>query len=133
MKSITGIAILIFFVVIVVCLPLNCWMGVGGWGPQQTWDILVTGKHVDYSGSGDEKKSHYMVGTDQGAFEVDNGWLLGIWNADDLYGKMQENHRYHITTKGNRHANFFMQEYPYIIKVEQYVEQKSPDANKPER
>lgn len=32
--------------------------------------------YVDFSGTKDSSKSHYMVGTDQGVFEVDNSiWL----------------------------------------------------------
>jgi len=86
----------------------------GGMGPTNTLTVTVSDKHVD---ADKESGSHYMVNTDKGTFEVDNGLLLGVWNADELYGKLLAGHTYNITTKGNRVVNIFMQEYPYITAV----------------
>ena len=90
--------------------------GCGSFGPAKTQDVTVQRLYVD-SGS-NESGSHYMVGTDKGVFEVENGWLLGLWNADELYSKMKDGHRYRITTKGNKVVGFFFQEYPYVTAVE---------------
>ena len=60
-----------------------------------------------------------MVGTDQGVFEVDNGLWLGVWNSDELYSKLIQGHKYHITTKGNKWVNMFFQEYPYVVAVQE--------------
>lgn len=95
----------------------NSLIGVGGWGPDKTQTITITRCYVDVSGSGDSRESHYMVGSDKGTFEVDNGLMLGVWNADDIYAKMREGRTYEVQTKGNRVVNFFMQEYPYIVAV----------------
>lgn len=108
--------ILVGFVGCVV--KINKAVGVGAWGPEVVHECTVTRLYVDYSGSGDEKKSHYMVGTTDGVFEVDNGYLLKVWNADELYAKLQQGYKYRITTKGVKRVNWAMQEYPYVIAVE---------------
>lgn len=58
-----------------------------------------------------------MVATDQGVFEVQNGYMLGMWNADEVYGRMIPGKTYNITTKGNKVVGMFFQEYPYIIQA----------------
>lgn len=98
--------------IIALLIPFGC--GIGGFGPTNTHDVTVNRLYVDHS----DHESHYMVGTDQGVFEVDNGIMLGLYNADELYSRMREGHRYHITAKGRQYANIFMQEYPYITNVQ---------------
>jgi hypothetical protein len=120
MKTKVGCAGVLVLVVLLVAL---CgwgfsYLGVGGWGPTRVQDVTVTKCWVDYSKDSDGvMQSHYMVGTDQGVFEVANGWLLGMCNADVVYGKLEVGKRYTIKTKGNQHVNFAMQYYPYIVKV----------------
>jgi hypothetical protein len=91
--------------------------GAGVWGPTRTQEVLVQRLYVD-SGGGKNGSSHYMVGTDKGVFEVDNGVLLWQWNSDELYAQMKEGKRYRIRTEGNKVVGFFLQEYPYITAVE---------------
>ena len=96
--------------------------GYGSMGPTKTHDCVITRLYTDTSGSGGKHpttESHYMVGTDKGVFEVDNGLFLGVWNADELYSKLIVGHRYNITTKGNKVVNMFLQEYPYIVAVQE--------------
>lgn len=111
---VVGIIVLTFVLVIGSCSS-HIILGVGAFGPKNTEIITITRCYVDISGSGKKSQSHYMVGTDKGTFEVNNGLMLGVWNADDIYSKLREGKRYEITTKGNRVVNIFMQEYPYII------------------
>jgi hypothetical protein len=92
--------------------------GAGIFGPTRTVEVKVGRMYVDYSGSGDSRSSHYMVGTDQGVYEVDNGLFLGVWNADELYAKLKEGGRYRVTTEGNKVVGFWTQSYPYITAVE---------------
>lgn len=93
--------------------------GVGGCGPSgSVAQAKVTRLWVDNSG---ERGSAYMVATDKGVFEVDNGLLLGMWNADELYGKLQAGHVYSFQTKGRKIENLFMQEYPRIVKAVELV------------
>ena len=96
-------------------------LGVGGFGPEEKYEVLVTRLYVDVSGGGEDTavESSYMVGTDKGVFEVDNGYLLNVWNADEIYSKLEVGKRYKITTKGKRYTNAFLQEYPYIVRVEE--------------
>jgi hypothetical protein len=96
-------------------------LGVGAYGPTQFLkDVTVTDKHRDTAseGMGDKQKTktHYMVSTDQGVFEVDNGKGL-IWNADELYGKLNVGRRYNLTVKGNKVLDAKYQYYPYIVEV----------------
>jgi hypothetical protein len=113
---------------VLICLVIsvvggcNMFLGVGAFGPTRQWEVTVQRAYVDYSGSGDNKESHYMVATDKGMFEVDNGWMLGVWNADELYGKMVPGKKYHITTEGNKVVGMFYQEYPYITAVREIRE-----------
>lgn len=92
-------------------VPVTC--GINGFGPIRQQDITVNRLYVDH----EEKKSSYMVGSDNGVFEVDNGVLLGVWNADELYASLKEGKTYHVTTKGNKRVGLFWQEYPYIISI----------------
>ena len=79
-------------------------------------EVTVLGKHVDVSHDSDNgSNTHYMVATSNGTYEVQNGFVLGVWNADEIFGSMREGHTYVITTKGNRMVGMFMQKYPYII------------------
>jgi hypothetical protein len=106
--------VLITIVVIALCIIPGCWIGAGGWGPVNTVDATVNRLYVDAAG---ESGSSYMVGTDKGVFEVDNGFLLGLWNADELYAQLQPGKTYRFTTKGNKRTNFFFQYYPYIVRA----------------
>lgn len=111
-----------FFLFIFICISMffvSMHCGIGGWGPTSTVDAKVLKTYVDVS-KDDEggSTSHYMVITDKGSFEIDNGFLLGMWNADDMFGKIQEGKTYRFTTKGRRYQNMFMQEMPYITHVD---------------
>ena len=105
-------------VVVLVVLGIGFSLGIGAWGPTQVHDVAVTRTYVDFSGSGDSKASHYMVGTDKGVFEVDNGLFIWTWNADELYAKIQVGKQYRITTRGKKVVGMFFQEYPYVVSVE---------------
>jgi hypothetical protein len=107
--------IIVAIFVAIIAAPI--YFGTGGFGPINTHVVTVKNKHVDYRRTGDSSSSHYMVHTDNGTFEVNNGFLLGVWNADEIYGSMETGQRYTITTKGNRVVGILMQEYPYIIKA----------------
>lgn len=101
--------------------------GAGSFGPTRSEEITVTRLYVDYSGGKYSQSSHYMVGTDKGVFEVNNGLFLGLWNADELYSKLKEGQRYRITTEGNKVVGFWLQSYPYITAVDsiQHIESTS--------
>ena len=88
--------------------------GGGSFGPTKVQEVMVQRLYVDRSSD----SSHYMVGTDKGVFEVENGAFLGVWNADELYSTLREGKKYRITTEGNKIVNFIMQEYPYITAVQ---------------
>lgn len=118
----------LFALVVIACLAFvilgipacHYVTGTGGFGPYRTEEVEIKRAYVDTA----EKSSHYMVSTDKGMFEVDNGLLLGVDNADELYGKFQAGKKYRITTKGNKVVRryfffFLMQEYPYITQVEE--------------
>jgi len=113
-------AVVIIVVVLAIAIPFSC--GIGGFGPENEYDVTVLSKHVDiestHTDDGTTTSTSYMVTTDKGTFEVDNGILLDVWNADEIYGQLQEGKKYRITTKGKQYVNMFMQEYPYIVKVE---------------
>ena len=116
-KGYTLIEVMILAVIVglifVLCASFSGFWGTGGFGPTREQLVTVTRCYVDTEG----KQSHYMVASDHGMFECDNGWLLGVWNADEIYGKLQAGKSYLITTKGNKVVNMFIQEYPYIVSV----------------
>ena len=87
--------------------------GAGPFGPENAVTATVISKHVDST----HDNSHYMVTTTAGTFEVQNGLLLGVWNADELYGNLQPGHKYNIRTKGVKVVNMFLQAYPYVIGI----------------
>jgi prepilin-type N-terminal cleavage/methylation domain-containing protein len=114
------IALVIVGLLLAIAFPLaySISKGAGVFGPTRSDEITVTRLYVDYSGGKDSQSSHYMVGTDKGVFEVDNGLFLGLWNADELYARLKEGQRYRVTTEGNKVVNFWTQSYPYITAVE---------------
>lgn len=110
----------IFVILAIAITFLSSAMGIGGFGPTEVIEATILKTYVDVSGGGkdSETETHYVVVTDKGSFEVDNGILLGMWNADDVFGKLQTNKKYRLTTKGKRYQNWLMQEFPYIIKAD---------------
>lgn len=102
----------VIFVLFLITYPI--FLGTGGWGPvNQLKSVHVTRLYVDHSGD----SSSYMVATDQGIFEVDNGIMLGVKDADKIYGGIKEGGTYDFTTRGNEVLWWFdiIQEYRYIV------------------
>lgn len=118
LKTLSLIISVFFLMVMATAIPVT--IGIGGWGPTaQVTGATVQRLYVDFeSKSKDGSESAYMVGTDKGVFEVDNGFLLSVWNADELYAKLQVGKTYNFVTKGKKVANIFFQEYPYIVHAE---------------
>lgn len=111
--------IIVAIVAIVAVLAINIIapmvLDIGGYGPTKTvTNATVVSKHVDISKGENSSETHYMVTTSEGTFEVDNGILLKVWNADEIYGKLKEGKTYNLTTKGEKHVNWFFQYYPYV-------------------
>ena len=103
---------------IVVLLGLITWFhysqGIGGFGPEYVNQVTIQRLYVDGG-----KSSHYMVGTDQGVFEVDNLYLgAQVFNSDELYSQLEVGKTYTLKIKGNKVINWFIQEYPYIIEIQ---------------
>lgn len=118
-SPVTAWLIIIVIVGIILAVSLPIMIGTYPFGPEATHHVTVNRLYIDTSSDGDGgRESHYMVGTDKGVFEVDNSWIAGIWNADDMYASLLQGSNYTITVKGNKVVNFFMQEYPYIIRIE---------------
>jgi len=111
-ELIVVICLLVIF--LLFCIPY-CSGGVGGLGKHDTVTCIVKSKHIDTRGG----KSHYMVTTTQGTFEVDNGPALGVWNADEIYGNILVEHKYLFEIAGAKFVNPIAQYYPYIIRAEE--------------
>ena len=119
------VIVIVALVAAIIAIPMS--HGIGYWGPERTWTATVTDKWIDTESDGDGgRQSHYMVSTDKGVFECDNSLLLGIWNADEIYGQLDEDKTYTIKTRGNGCKRWYIQEYPYVISVEE-VPDESPD------
>jgi hypothetical protein len=93
-------------------------MGVYPFGDRATQTVTIQRLYVDVSGTKESTSSHYMVGTDKGTFEVDNSLWLWLWNADELYSKLEQGKSYKIETKGRKVVNFLFQSYPGIVRIE---------------
>jgi hypothetical protein len=112
------VPIILFIGIMCSFIFINYSFGVKGFGPERDLDIKVTRLYVDYSGDKESQSSHYMVGTDQGVFEVSNFWFpFTLFNSDELYSKLEVGKTYKVTVKGNKVLNFWFQQYPYIIKI----------------
>ncbi len=114
----SAVEVIIWIVILAITVlgPIGCagCRGAGGFGPTKTVsNVTVIDKHVDRSND----SSHYMVTTDKGVFEVDNGILLGIWNSDEVFGSIEKGKVYNFITEGNKNTNFLFQDYPYITSV----------------
>lgn len=93
-------------------------IGIFPFGPEKTITAKVERLYVDYSGGKDSSSSHYMVGTDQGVFEVNNSMWLWMWDADERYASMKQGETYRLRVKGKKVLNMLFQEYPGVISVE---------------
>ena len=116
-----GGLLIIFIIWIIFLVGSHLIYGIGSFGPTKTITITINTKHIDTG----KDSSHYMLtSTDGQSFEVDNGWFLGVWNSDELYGSLKENHTYNITTKGDRVVGWYFQDYPYVISVQEVKTEK---------
>jgi hypothetical protein len=98
-------------------LGLRLGLGLFPFGPEQEVHAKIQRLYVDVSGDTQNTKSHYMVGTDKGVFEVSNSLWLWIWDADKRYSQLQVDNKYQLRVKGNELVNFLFQEYPRILSV----------------
>lgn len=103
---------------IVALLGLITWLdysqGIRGFGPESIQQVTIQRLYVDGG-----KSSHYMVGTDQGVYEVDNIlWPVQVFNSDELYSQLEVGKTYTLKIKGNKVLNWFIQEYPYILEIQ---------------
>jgi hypothetical protein len=113
------IAILAVVAALVMAIIVPPVAGLFPFGPQSEVTAKVERLYVDYSGGKESSSSHYMVGTDQGVFEVDNSLWLWMWDADKRYAKIKEGGTYRFRVKGREMLNLLYQSYPGIIAVEQ--------------
>lgn len=119
LTAVVGLLITIVFGGFVGCAAAA---GDGSWGfgeDERAVEVLVNDKHEDHA---QNSGSSYMVGTDQGTYEVDNGFILGMWDADEVYGSIKVGGRYRFTVQGSTTASWWTQTYPYITKVEELEE-----------
>lgn len=120
--SLIGLLAVITILAIFLLLVGACFsgpvIGVFPFGPEKTVTAKVERLYVDYSGGKESSSSHYMVGTDQGVFEVDNSMWLWIWDADERYASLKAGETYRLRVKGRKVLNFFFQQYPGIVSVE---------------
>jgi hypothetical protein len=98
-------------------IGLRYGLGLFPFGPEQEVHAKVQRLYVDVSGDTQNTKSHYMVGTDKGVFEVSNSLWLWIWDADKRYSQLQVDNKYQLRVKGKELVNFLFQEYPKILSV----------------
>ena len=115
--------LLCIFAVPVVCVVLLIGfffglpygLGLYPFGPRSVQTITVERLYVDAQG----KSSSYMVASDKGIFEMDNSFILGIFNVDELYGQLEAGKTYEVTVKGGKLLNVLFQAYPHITTVQE--------------
>ena len=104
-------------ILLVGLIGLRVGLGLFPFGPEEEVHAKVQRLYVDVSGDKDYTKSHYMVGTDKGVFEVSNSLWLWMWDADKRYSQLQNDKEYKLKVKGNELINILFQEYPRITSV----------------
>jgi hypothetical protein len=103
------------FLLIGIMVSLNYTYGVNGFGPEKECKVTIQRLYVDGG-----RSSHYMVGTDQGVFEVQNRLIpFQMFNSDEVYSQLEVGKTYTLKVKGNKVLNWWFQEYPYILEVEE--------------
>jgi len=106
------------FVLILVATMLfgfNILVGIYPFGPTKQVTATISRTYVDTLPDGGG--SAYMVATDVGVYEVEDSFITGIYNSDEIFSKLVQGKTYTLTVKGRRMANILCQEYPGIIKV----------------
>jgi len=115
-SSILGLFIIVIVLGVIAYLFRNPILGINGYGSVNTITATVVSKHIDSSKAAAD--SSYMVTTDKGTFEVQNGWAQGIYNADVIYGSLVANKTYTFDVKGAERVGYWWgQHYRYIIKA----------------
>jgi hypothetical protein len=109
------LAVVLLGLVVGSAVGLKFAFGVFPFGPETQITVKVERVYVDAG----NKASHYMIGTDQGVFEVDNNLWLWMWNADELYAKIEPGHTYRFTIKGHKVLNWWFQKYPGVISAKE--------------
>lgn len=102
---------IVVFVFFVFSLVFSYWVST----LENQYDVTIKDKHIDHS----QDQSYYMVTTDKGVFEVDNGPFINVWNADEIYGNLTIGKKYHIRTKGMKSVDLFTQWFPYIVEYKE--------------
>lgn len=105
-------------IVLGICILPRLVLGIGGLGPKSSIQCTVQKTYIDHSQEG----SSYIVMTDAGPFEVDNSFFLWKFDADTTFGNIKEGHKYTLDVSGKRYQNFFMQDFPLIIKAQEIKE-----------
>ena len=103
----------VFLAIIIICATLVFSYYVST--VEHQYDVTIIDKHIDHSEDG----SFYMVTTDKGVFEVNNGLFINVWNADEIYGNLTIGKKYHIRTKGIKEVDFLVQMFPYIVEYKE--------------
>ncbi len=116
-KIVAGAVVVVLFCM----LPYGCgqMLGDGSWGggEHRTIRATVQSKHVDVGSAGKTSSTSYMVTTDKGTFEIENGWIMSIWNADEMYGRLEVGKTYTLDVQGDQLTNFMFQQYPFVTGV----------------
>lgn len=82
------------------------------YGNKQAYTVTVkkTERVTKVTGSGEDISvpSYYLVFTDKGVFRIEDQLFFGKFNSSDLYGELEPDKTYRITTTGFRNGFFSM-------------------------
>lgn len=103
MKKIVYIIFAISALVLAASIIPSC-----GYNDRET----ITTTVLDKERVCDTSECQYLVFTEDGTFKIADSFIIGRWNSSDLYGRIQVDERYEITSIGWRIP--FLSEYPNI-------------------
>lgn len=81
----------------------------------RTW--IDTGSTYSAWSETHKPRSYYMVGTVEGVFEIDNLPRLRLYNADELFARIESGNTYSFEIVGEKILSRSRQQYPYIVAV----------------
>jgi hypothetical protein len=107
---VAGLAVLIGGIVIIIVSVLS------GYNTSKTEDCTIV-RHdtITKVSNGNSSTEKRITTSDCGVFTVNDSAMKGSWRSADLYGKIQDGHRYTLTVNGWRSG--FFSTFPNITKA----------------
>ncbi len=111
--SFVNVAVGIIFLVVIVVIAVS--IAAPFMSTRVVTTTVVDKERVCDRNSDGDRSCKYLVFTDNGTFEITDGFDAMRWNSSDFYGSIRRCHEYDLQVRGVRSG--IMSMYPNIVKA----------------